>query len=105
MPKIKVYNQDGKDVGELELSDKLFAVPWNPDLVHQVVSAERANLRTPIAHTKDRAEVRGGGKKPWRQKGTGRARRSEEHTSELHSQSNLVCRLLLEKKTIRTQSI
>ncbi|OGF63809.1 50S ribosomal protein L4 [Candidatus Giovannonibacteria bacterium RIFCSPHIGHO2_02_42_15] len=74
MPKIKVYNQDGKDVGELELSDKLFAVPWNPDLVHQVVSAERANLRTPIAHTKDRAEVRGGGKKPWRQKGTGRAR-------------------------------
>lgn len=53
---------------------KVFDLPWNADLVHQVVTSQAANLRQPLAHTKGRGEVRGGGKKPWRQKGTGRAR-------------------------------
>ncbi len=58
----------------MELPDKLFGVQWNADLVHQVVTTFLSNLRRPWAHTKDRGEVRGGGKKPWRQKHTGRAR-------------------------------
>ena len=58
----------------MELSDKIFARPWNPDLVHQVAAAQTANRRQPLAHTKDRGEVSGGGKKPWKQKHTGRAR-------------------------------
>jgi large subunit ribosomal protein L4 len=70
----QVYNQKGKSVGKLNLPESIFAVPWNADLVHQVVTAMQANARTPVAHTKTRGEVRGGGKKPWRQKGTGRAR-------------------------------
>jgi large subunit ribosomal protein L4 len=70
----EVYNQKGKSVGKLDLPVSIFGLPWNSDLVHQVVTAMQANARTPIAHTKTRGEVRGGGKKPWRQKGTGRAR-------------------------------
>jgi large subunit ribosomal protein L4 len=71
---LKLYNQSGKDVGKVKLNDKIFALPWNADLVHQVVVSMQANKRTPVAHAKTRAEVRGGGAKPWRQKGTGRAR-------------------------------
>lgn len=70
----KVYNRAGKEMGNIKLSDAVFGLPWNPALVKQVVEAERANARSVIAHTKGRGEVRGGGKKPWRQKGTGRAR-------------------------------
>lgn len=70
---VKIYNQSGKEIGEMELP-KVFELPWNADLVHQVVTSQAANLRQPLAHAKDRSEVRGGGKKPWRQKGTGRAR-------------------------------
>ena len=70
----QIYNQKGKSVGSLALPKAIFGVPWNGDLVHQVVTAMQANARTPVAHTKNRGEVRGGGRKPWKQKGTGRAR-------------------------------
>jgi large subunit ribosomal protein L4 len=72
--KTEIYNQEGKSVGKLDLPESIFGLPWNGDLVHQVVVGMQANARIPVAHTKTRGEVRGGGKKPWRQKGTGRAR-------------------------------
>jgi large subunit ribosomal protein L4 len=71
---VKLYQQTGEEIGTTELPSAFFEVPMNADLVHQVVQAQIANARHPIAHTKGRAEVRGGGRKPWRQKGTGRAR-------------------------------
>ncbi len=72
--KVKVYNLEGNQVGDLELSDDIFAVAIKPEVVHEVFIAQTANQRQPWADTKDRGEVRGGGKKPWAQKGTGRAR-------------------------------
>lgn len=70
----QIYNQKGKSVGKLTLPEVIFGLPWNGDLVHQVVTAMQANARTPVAHTKTRGEVSGTTRKPWRQKGTGRAR-------------------------------
>ncbi|KKP59629.1 MAG: 50S ribosomal protein L4 [Candidatus Magasanikbacteria bacterium GW2011_GWC2_34_16] len=72
--KTKVYNLTGQEVGEIELSDKVFGVKVKADLVHQVFVQQTNNQRQPWADTKNRGEVSGGGKKPWAQKGTGRAR-------------------------------
>lgn len=71
---VKCHDQLGKVVSQTRLPSEVFGVKVNPDLVHQVVVSQMANRRRVIAHTKSRAEVRGGGRKPWRQKGTGRAR-------------------------------
>lgn len=74
MAKVALYNIEGKKVGDLDLAPALFEVKANNALVHQAVITQQANSREVIAHTKGRAEVRGGGRKPWKQKGTGRAR-------------------------------
>ena len=71
---VNLYNQKAEVIGNVELPDSVFGVESNNDLLHQVVSSLMANKRQVIAHAKTRAEVRGGGKKPWRQKGTGRSR-------------------------------
>ncbi|MHB1316962.1 MAG: 50S ribosomal protein L4 [Minisyncoccota bacterium] len=69
-----VYNQTAKEVGKFTLPEGVFGLKWNADLVHQVVVSMESSARTPVAHAKNRGEVSGGGKKPWKQKGTGRAR-------------------------------
>ena len=71
---LPVYNIQGEKTGTIELSKKIFGLKINNDLVYQAVIVQMAGRRTPLAHTKERGEVRGGGRKPWRQKGTGRAR-------------------------------
>jgi len=72
--KVDIYNQNGEKAGKTELPDEIFGVEIQADLLHQAVVAQMGNMRQVIAHAKDRSEVRGGGRKPWRQKGTGRAR-------------------------------
>jgi len=74
VPKVAVYNMKGEQVGDLELSETVFGAPVNEGLVHQAVVRYLANQRQGTASTKTRGEVSGGGRKPWRQKGTGRAR-------------------------------
>ena len=74
MASVSVYNMEGAQVGTIELSDSIFAVPVNEHLVHQAVVAQLANKRQGTQKAKTRSEVRGGGRKPWRQKGTGHAR-------------------------------
>ncbi|HNZ86312.1 MAG TPA: 50S ribosomal protein L4 [bacterium] len=74
MLKTKIYNLEAKEIGELQLDKRIFGVKINEPVVQQVVEAHLANRRQVLAHTKQIGEVRGGGKKPWRQKGTGRAR-------------------------------
>ena len=72
--KTDVYNLNNEVVGSIDLPASVFGTKWNETIVKQVLDAQRANARSPWAHVLDRSEVRGGGKKPWRQKGTGRAR-------------------------------
>ncbi len=74
MPTLKVYNTENKEVGEIQLNDSIFGVEVSVESMHQVVLAQLANKRQGTQSAKTRAEVRGGGIKPWRQKGTGRAR-------------------------------
>ncbi len=72
--KLSVYNQEGEKKEDISVSEKVFGVDLNEGLIYQAVVAQMSNKRQVLAHTKDRSEVRGGGRKPWRQKGTGRAR-------------------------------
>lgn len=74
MPKVALYNIEGKEIGDVELNDAIFGAPINEGLMHQVVINQLANRRQGTVATKGRSSVRGGGRKPWRQKGTGRAR-------------------------------
>ncbi|MDO8430574.1 MAG: 50S ribosomal protein L4 [Candidatus Taylorbacteria bacterium] len=69
-----VYNQSGQESGKMKIPEAVFGLSWNADLVHQVVVSMNSSARHSIANTKTRGEVSGGGKKPWQQKGTGRAR-------------------------------
>ena len=71
---VDIMNKEGKKAGTMSVPGALFGLPSNDALVYQVYTVKRSNQRRPYAHTKDRSEVRGGGRKPWRQKGTGRAR-------------------------------
>lgn len=74
MPKVAVYNMDGSQVGEMELNESIFGIEPNEAVVHEAVIMQLASLRRGTQSAKTRGEVRGGGRKPWRQKGTGRAR-------------------------------
>lgn len=75
-----IFSMEGKKVGAITLPESLFGAPWRSDLVHQVTTAMQANARQNRASTKDRSEVSGGGKKPWKQKGTGQARHSSSRS-------------------------
>ena len=74
MPKVALLNQSGSNVGEIELNDAVFGIEPNTHVLHETVLMQRANLRQGTHKVKGRSEVSGGGRKPWRQKGTGRAR-------------------------------
>lgn len=74
MPKVAVYNIEGKQIEEIELSDSVFGINPNGHVLHQAVVMQQASLRSGTHKVKGRSEVRGGGRKPWKQKGTGRAR-------------------------------
>lgn len=74
MPKVALYNMEGASVGEIELRDEVFGIEVNKDAMYQVTKMQMANKRQGTQSTLTRSEVRGGGAKPWRQKGTGRAR-------------------------------
>lgn len=78
--KINIYTKEGKEKGSIEAPEAIFGLRWNSDLVQQVVTSMESSARTPIAHTKDRSDVRGGGRKPWQQKGTGRARHGSKRS-------------------------
>jgi large subunit ribosomal protein L4 len=69
-----LYTQEGKNVGAFQAPKEIFGLPWNSDVVNQVINSLRMSARNATQHTKDRSEVSGGGKKPWQQKGLGKAR-------------------------------
>lgn len=89
MPVLDVYNMQKEKVAEITLNDAIFAVPIREDVLHEVVTMQRANRRAGSASTKSRSEVSGGGRKPWRQKGSGRAR-SGSNTSPLWKRGGVV---------------
>ena len=74
MPKVALYKQDGSQVGDVELNESVFGIEPNKHVLHEAVLMQRASVRQGTHAVKNRSEVRGGGRKPWRQKGTGRAR-------------------------------
>ncbi|MGF7016013.1 50S ribosomal protein L4 [Ornithinibacillus bavariensis] len=74
MPKVALFKQDGSQAGEIELNDSVFGIEPNTHVLHEAVVMQRASMRQGTHKVKNRSEVRGGGRKPWRQKGTGRAR-------------------------------
>ncbi len=74
MPSVKLFNIEGSEVGQVQLSEEVFGIELNEGVVHEVVVMQLASMRKGTSSTKHRGEVRGGGRKPWRQKGTGRAR-------------------------------
>lgn len=76
----KIYNKQGKESGKIDLPAEIFGLKWNADLVHQVFTSLRSNMRSNTAKVKDRSEVSGTGKKPWKQKGTGRARHGSKRS-------------------------
>lgn len=78
--KADLYTQTGEKKGQVELKKEFFEIPYNEDLIHQALVRQQANARTLVAHTKQRAEVRGGGRKPYRQKGTGYARQGSRRS-------------------------
>lgn len=78
--KVDLYTQKGEKKGQVEIKKEFSEVPYNEDLIHQALIRQHANARSPIAHTKTRGEVRGGGRKPFRQKGTGSARQGSRRT-------------------------
>ncbi len=78
--KITIYTKEGKEKGAIEAPESIFGLKWNSDLVQQVVMSMESSARTPVAHTKDRSDVRGGGRKPWQQKGTGRSRHGSKRS-------------------------
>ena len=75
MPKVALYNQEGTQVGDFELEEKVFGIEPNETVLYEAIIMQRASLRQGTHKVKNRSEVRGGGRKPWRQKGTGRARK------------------------------
>lgn len=82
MPKVDLYNMKGETVGEIELNDNIFGIDVNENAVHLAVQNQLANRRQGTQSTKTKSEVRGGGKKPWRQKGTGRARQGSTRSAQ-----------------------
>lgn len=82
--KVDLYNQSGDKAGSLELPKEIFEVPYNKDLIHQALVRQLANKRVNLAYTKTRANVRGGGRKPFKQKGTGNARQGTIRAPHMH---------------------